>query len=216
MSPTTSVKALLADTQAAPLPSPSSSIPEASTLAFDQQQAALRRRKTAGSTLKDGEDQVNAADRETGQSGKDDSKTPSPGALVDSKAKSGSSSHTEGARPTFQQTLQDLRQFLLHFLRILPCKGFQSYLKKIIGPIVRLFVRGVATILHRGQYGLASNVAFDIHLLIWKVSLGSISSAMQSRIDRPFSSNSGSSTSSSEKYVPEVHTRSLEMALYYL
>lgn len=176
MSPTTSVKALLADTNAAPPPPSSPS--QASTSAFEQQQAALRRRKTAGSgSKKDNEerdDRAATAAAGTRQLGKDDESLKDNGdslpsaPLVDGRVKPGAS-HAEGARPTFQHTLQDLRQFLLHFLRALPFKGFQSYLKKLIGPIVRLFVRGVAKILHRGQFGLASNLAFDIQLLLWKV-----------------------------------------------
>lgn len=178
MSPTTSVKALLADTNAAPPPASSSSSSQSSSSTFEQQQAALRKRKNAGSTSKDdSEEQAGKAGAlllgRDSESLKEDGRTLPPAPLIDGNAKPGASSSNSGAaaRPTFQQTLQDLRQFLLHFLRVLPFKGLQAYLKKIIGPVVRLFVRGVARILHRGQFGLASNLAFDIHLLLWKVSL---------------------------------------------
>lgn len=174
MSPTTSVKALLADTNAAPPQSlPASSPSKASTSTFEQQQAALRRRKTAGSSSKDTEEQAErsagAVLGEDDESLKEDGLSTPSAPLIDGRVKPGSS-QTEAGRPTFQQTLQDLRQFLLHFLKVLPFKGLQAYLKKIIGPVVRLFVKGVAKILHRGQFGLASNLAFDIHLLLWKVS----------------------------------------------
>lgn len=185
MSPTTSVKALLADTNAAPPPAaatPSSALAPSSSstttaTSFEQQQAALRKRQTAtsSSSTHDGEQ---ASRRQLGDAADtlvQDVKSNLPAApLIDGRNKPGATSpngsnNNNSARPTFQQTLQDLRTFLLHFLKALPFKGLQNYLKKIIGPIVRLFVRGVAKILHRGQFGLASNLAFDIQLLIWKV-----------------------------------------------
>lgn len=171
MSPTTSVKALLADTNAAP-PPPATPSSTTTATSFEQQQAALRKRQTTTTTSssKDGE-----ASRQLGTDADtllEDVRNSQPSApLIDGRNKPGSSSpnNAAAARPTFQQTLQDLRTFLLHFLKALPFKGLQNYLKKVIGPIVRLFVRGVARILHRGQFGLASNLAFDIQLLIWKV-----------------------------------------------
>lgn len=183
MSPTTSVKALLADTNAAPpppaipssAPAPSSSSSTTTATSFEQQQAALRKRQTATSSSALHDEQ---ATRQLGKDADtllDDVKSNLPAApRIDGRNKPGAtspngSSNNNNARPTFQQTLQDLRTFLLHFLKALPFKGLQNYLKKIIGPIVRLFVRGVAKILHRGQFGLASNLAFDIQLLIWKV-----------------------------------------------
>lgn len=171
MSPTTSVKALLADTNAAPPPSASSFGSSSTGTSFEQQQAALRRRKatTAGSSSsadEDGPSRQLGADADSLAEDKASRRPVAP--LIDGSNRPGASS-PGNARPTFQQTLQDLRQFLLHFLKALPFKGLQNYLKKIIGPIVRLFVRGVAKILHRGQFGLASNLAFDVQLLIWKV-----------------------------------------------
>lgn len=178
MSPTTSVKALLADTNAAPPPASSqvsSSVQGSTAVSFEQQQAALRRRKAGGAESTSGEQD----DGPVKKLGADDStliedpnSKPRPKApLIDGRNQVVASGRGgDAARPTFQQTLQDLRQFLFHFLKILPFKGLQKYLKKIIGPVVRLFVRGVAKILHRGQFGLASNLAFDIHLLLWKVS----------------------------------------------
>ena len=71
--------------------------------------------------------------------------------------------------PTFQQTLQDLRAFLAPFLKLLPFQSFQTYLKRFIGPFVRSIVTLVAKILYKWQFGLASNLAYDLHLLLWKV-----------------------------------------------
>lgn len=162
-SPTTSVKALLADTNAAPPPAKtfSSSIPSSSSSSrptFEEQQSSLRKRQTGASSV--GDEGID------GSSHKPAEKTTPPPAIDGSK-KPGKS--TSDGRPTFQQTLQDLRDFLFHFLKVLPFKGLQNYIKKAIGPLVRFIVRGVAQVLHRGQYGLASNLAFDVHLLLWKV-----------------------------------------------
>jgi hypothetical protein len=175
MSPTTSVKALLADTGAAP-PAPSQATLSSNKPNFEDQQASLRRRNVAATQSESSSctKGTAAVGLELGNNDdtllQDDMQSKPPAPLIDGRTKPGLSASVPDARPTFNQTLQDLRQFLLHFLKVLPFKGLQTMLKKIIGPIVRLIVKGVAHILHKHDFGLASNLAFDIHLLLWKVS----------------------------------------------
>lgn len=72
-------------------------------------------------------------------------------------------------KPTFQQTLADLRAFLMPFLKLLPFSAsLQAQLKRFIGPPIRVVVRCLAWLLHRFDFGLASNLAYDVHILLWK------------------------------------------------
>lgn len=245
-SPTSSVQALLADTNLAP-PSPrvSFNVPDEDT--HGKPSSADSTSKTYSEAVKEGEGPSQ------GSTGGDDvqpsntrAKSRSGAASTDNTASQQTSTQSaipsqpssstrpafvqrESHRPTFQQTLADLRQFLMPFLKLLPFQSLQGYLKVFIGPFVRFIVRIVAQILHRWNFGLASNLAYDIHLLLWKVSrvrwakrrgneggegsswpLGCdtdlrVSNKRAFMIIRAYS---GSSTSSSGRSDPEGHTRS--------
>ena len=194
-SPTTSVAALLADTSAAPPPvtatatataRPPRNVSFAPTDTEDlQQQQQLRQRQRRAA-------EADAA----APSCNDDAQRPllntDPGTSTQRHTTAGSSASANasarprsrtsflspdpstGERPTFQQTLADLRGFLLPFLKLLPFQGLQAYIKKFIGPWVRFIVRVVAKILHRWNFGLASNIAYDIHLLWVPFGLGPV------------------------------------------
>ena len=138
-SPTTSVKQLLADTSLAP--------PTLSTAT-----QGLREQKTSSINLA-GVDNVQ--------------KTNVEGKTIPMNH-DGAASSVKAQPPTFQQTLADLRAFLLPFLKLLPFQSLQAHLKTLIGPLVRFCVRVTAKLLHRSGFGLASNIAFDTHILFWR------------------------------------------------
>lgn len=169
LSPTTSVKHLLADTNAAPPPEPPTreTAPPESQKADPAAAGGLRNRQHKTGIDKESLAESTAYDA---NAEKRDIRAHKDGKR---KVLDGQEPAAHGhERPTFQQTLADLRQFLMHFLKVLPFKGLQHYIKLAIGPVVRFVVRILAKILHRGQFGLASNVAYDIHLLLWKVRTG--------------------------------------------
>lgn len=193
-SPTTSVKALLADTSAAPPPAPA---PAPSGTGSSSSRDPLNDNdddttKSYSEAVKEGT--PNEGDASAGGGGDGvgqatatttSSRTATSSSSDDKEQgkapPSSSQSHPTppttfvntddpSHRPTFQHTLHDLRQFLMPFLKLLPFQSLQGYIKVLIGPFVRFIVRVVAKILHRWNFGLASNLAYDIHLLLWKVS----------------------------------------------
>ena len=144
-SPTTSVKQLLADTSAAP--------PVAAVVPD-----GLRHRNIEAATSNGPNSRGPAISTDDGNAGSRQS--------VEKPATATAASNTKP--PTFQQTLADLRAFLLPFLKLLPFQSLQVHLKTLIGPLVRFCVRVTAKLLHRGGFGLASNIAFDTHILFWR------------------------------------------------
>lgn len=146
-SPTTSVKQLLADTNAAPPPAAAATVPD-----------GLRHRNVENATSNGPSLRGPAISTDAGNAGS--------GHSVEKPATTSSASNTKP--PTFQQTLADLRAFLLPFLKLLPFQSLQVHLKTLIGPLVRFCVRVTAKLLHRGGFGLASNIAFDTHILFWR------------------------------------------------
>ena len=184
-SPLTSVKHLLADTDAAPplQSEPQSQRPDASY-----------------------EDSQKASEPQIRRKGKGKSKS-------GEKLNAAGSTHES---PTFQQTLQDLRTLLMPFLKLLPFQSLQVYLKRFIAPLVRFIVRVVAKILHKWNFGLATNLAYDLHLLLWKVRI--LADSITYQLLRPFhllGHYSGSSTYFSGRLDLEAHTECLVLVLFF-